>query len=154
MIPHKPVKIKHPSPIRLTHSSRRKRAFGLIFWISDYRRTADVVVMLYAVLSFEILYQGGGIGLCIWITIVIVAGRRIYKYRNTNESKIIATAFLGWCVATLVEPFTSCFLMGMFVVAYHSNSMLLEKKNKMENNDLKKWGRVHIVWKEQRYECK
>ena len=57
MIPHKPVKIKHPSPIRLTHSSRRKRAFGLIFWISDYRRTADVVVMLYAVLSFDTFAQ-------------------------------------------------------------------------------------------------
>ena len=53
MLPHKPAKIKCPSPIRLINSSRRKRAFGLIFWISDYRRTADVVVMLYAVLSLN-----------------------------------------------------------------------------------------------------
>ena len=53
MLPHKPAKIKCPSPIRLIHSSHRKRAFGLIFWISDYRRTTDVVVMLYAVLSFD-----------------------------------------------------------------------------------------------------
>ena len=55
MLPHKPAKIKYPSPIRLTHSSRQKRAFGLIFWISDYRRTADVVVMLYAMLSSELI---------------------------------------------------------------------------------------------------
>ena len=58
MLPHKPAKIKRPSLIRLTHSSRRKRAFGLIFWISDYRRTADVVVMLYAVLSLIIFLNG------------------------------------------------------------------------------------------------
>ena len=58
MLPHKPVKIKHPSPIRLTHSSHRRRAFGLIFWISDYRRTADVVVMLYAVLSLRMFLKG------------------------------------------------------------------------------------------------
>ncbi len=38
MLLYKPLKIKRPSPIRLTRSSRRKRAFGLIFWISDYRR--------------------------------------------------------------------------------------------------------------------
>ena len=49
MLLHKPLKIKRPPPIRLTHSSHRKRAFGLIFWISDYRRcrcygVCDVVV--------------------------------------------------------------------------------------------------------------
>ena len=39
MLLQKPLKIKRPSQIRLTRSSsRRKRAFGLIFWISDYRR--------------------------------------------------------------------------------------------------------------------
>ena len=38
MLLHKPLKIKRPSPIRLTRSSRRKRAFGLIFWIFNCRR--------------------------------------------------------------------------------------------------------------------
>lgn len=69
----------------------------------------------------EILYQGGMIGLGLWIAIVITAGIGLYRYRNSENSKIIATAFLGWCVATLVEPFTSCFLMGMFVIAYYGN---------------------------------
>ena len=54
MLPHEPAKIKRPSPIWLTHSSRRKRTFGRIFWIFDYRRTADFVVMLYAALSFRL----------------------------------------------------------------------------------------------------
>lgn len=69
----------------------------------------------------EVLYQNGIVGMCLWIGVIILAGRCIYQYRNTMESKIIATAFLGWCIATLVEPFTSSFLMGMFVIAYHSN---------------------------------
>ena len=69
----------------------------------------------------EILYQGGMIGLGLWIAIVITAGIGLYRYRNSENSKIIATAFLGWCVATLVEPFTTCFLMGMFVIAYYGN---------------------------------
>lgn len=69
----------------------------------------------------EQLYQGGAIGLILWVFIVIVAGRKLVKYGNTMESKIISTAFLGWCVATLVEPFTTPFLMGMFVIAYRSN---------------------------------
>ena len=47
------TKARRPSPIRLIHSSHQKRAFGLIFWISDYRRTTDVVVMLYAMLSLN-----------------------------------------------------------------------------------------------------
>ena len=58
MLQHKPAKIKCPSPIRLINFSRRKRAFGLMFWISDYRRTADVVVMLYAMLSLNRLRNG------------------------------------------------------------------------------------------------
>ncbi len=44
MLPHKFTKIKRPSPIQLTHSSCRRRVFVLICWISNYRRTADVVV--------------------------------------------------------------------------------------------------------------
>ena len=48
-------------------------------------------------------------------------GVAVYQNRNTMESKIIAIGFLGWCIATLVEPFTTPFLMGMFVIAYYSN---------------------------------
>lgn len=69
----------------------------------------------------ELLYQGGVIGLVLWVCIVLVSGQRLLKYGHTMESKIISTAFLGWCVATLVEPFTTSFLMGMFVIAYRSN---------------------------------
>ncbi len=69
----------------------------------------------------EQLYQGGVIGLMLWVIVIIVSGRKLIKYGYTMESKIISTAFLGWCVATLVEPFTTPFLMGMFVIAYRSN---------------------------------
>lgn len=69
----------------------------------------------------EQLYQGGVIGLAMWVVIIVIAGRKLMKYGYTMESKTISTAFLGWCVATLVEPFTTPFLMGMFVIAYRSN---------------------------------
>ena len=72
----------------------------------------------------ELLYQGGIINIILWTIIIAVAGKPVYQYRNTTESKIIAIGFLGWCIATLVEPFTTSFLMGMFVIAYRSNSVL------------------------------
>ena len=109
---------------------------------SQFRRAAEVHynhgIHAHNML-FEILYQGGGGGLCLWIIIVVVAGMRLYKYRNTGESKIIATAFLGWCVATLVEPFTSCFLIGMFVIAYYSNSVLGSAEDHTERRTKKTW---------------
>ncbi len=69
----------------------------------------------------EQLYLGGVIGLVLWVSIILLSGRQLMKYADTQESKIISTAFLGWCIATLVEPFTTPFLMGMFVIAYRSN---------------------------------
>ena len=69
----------------------------------------------------EQLYLGGVIGLVLWVCIILLSGRQLMKYADTQESKIISIAFLGWCIATLVEPFTTSFLMGMFVIAYRSN---------------------------------
>lgn len=81
----------------------------------------------------EIMYQGGFINLILWVLIIIISGTKINKYRYTSESKIIATAFLGWCVHTLVEPYTSAFLMGMFVIAYHSNRGIEIVMNRVNN---------------------
>lgn len=69
----------------------------------------------------EILYKGGIINLFLFAAIVIIAGKNVYRYRDTEESKIISITFLGWCLHGLVEPFMTPFLMGMFVIAYHSN---------------------------------
>lgn len=69
-------------------------------------------------LIWELLYQGGITGIVLWSSIVIISGIRVFKFRQSEDSKIIALAFLGWCVATLVEPYMSPFLMGMFVIAH------------------------------------
>lgn len=83
---------------------------------------ADMVWACHAHNQFlEIMYQGGVINLLLFLVIIIIAGRNLYKYRNTKESKIISAAFLGWCLHGLVEPFMTPFLMGMFIVAYYSN---------------------------------
>lgn len=91
---------------------------------SSFTRAAEVY-LAHGVhahnMLLEQLYQGGLVGLALWVTVIIVAGRKLMKYGYTMESKIISTAFLGWCVATLVEPFTTPFLVGMFVIAYRSN---------------------------------
>ena len=82
-------------------------------------------------LMFEILYQGGLINLALWAVIVIVAGTKLYRYRNTMKSKIIAVAFFGWCLDSLVEQYTGPFLMGMFIVAYYSNKNVHGKQKGM-----------------------
>ena len=49
MLPNKSIKVKRPySAIRLIYLAAGNGRFGLIFWISDYRRTADVFAMFYA----------------------------------------------------------------------------------------------------------
>lgn len=68
----------------------------------------------------EILYQGGITNLALFTIIIVVAGKKIYKKQYTERSKIISIAFLGWSLHALVEPLMTTFLMGMFVIAYHS----------------------------------
>lgn len=70
-------------------------------------------------LILEILYEGGLVYLVLFSMIIIISGRQL-KYKS-NESRIISIAFLGWIVATLVEPFTGAFLMGMFILSTYSN---------------------------------
>lgn len=76
----------------------------------------------------EVLYQGGIIYFLWYVAIITIAGKKLYIYRNTMDSKIISIAFLGWCMHTLVEPFISPFLVGMFIVAYYSNEEECKEK--------------------------
>ncbi len=69
----------------------------------------------------EIVYKGGIINLVLFAVIVIIAGKNVYQYRDTIESKIIATVFLGWCLNGLVEASLNPLVIGMFVIAYYSN---------------------------------
>lgn len=69
----------------------------------------------------DIMYKGGIINLVLFIAIIIIAGKNVYRYRDTVESKIIASVFLGCCINGLVEVPVSSFVMGMFVIAYYSN---------------------------------
>lgn len=74
----------------------------------------------------EILYQGGIINLALFTAIIIFAGKSVYDSKDSVESKIIATAFLGWCLQSLVEPYMSPFLMAMFVIAYYNNNKAIK----------------------------
>lgn len=72
-------------------------------------------------LLLELMYKGGIINIIFFLMIVIIAGLHIFRYKNSEESKIISIAFLGWCITDLVEAFFTPFLLAMFVVAYYSN---------------------------------
>lgn len=74
----------------------------------------------------EILHQGGIIYLILMIAIILMAGKRLNKYRNSGMVKVISIAFLGWCIHSLVEPHMTPFLMGMFVIAYHSECYIFK----------------------------
>lgn len=56
--PHiSPPKQNAHHPIRLTHPAAGNGRFGLMFWIFDCHRTADVIVMLYAGLSLNRFFE-------------------------------------------------------------------------------------------------
>lgn len=75
----------------------------------------------------EILCQGGIIYLFLMISIIVMVGRHLKKYKNNEIVKVISIAFLGWCIHSLVEPYTTAFLMGMFIIAYHSDSYIIRQ---------------------------
>lgn len=80
----------------------------------------------------EILHQGGMIYLLFWIGIIIMAGKKLWMYKDTESVKVISIAFLGWSIHSLVEPYTSAFLMGLFVIAYHCRCFQIQE-NGWEN---------------------
>lgn len=71
----------------------------------------------------EILYQGGLLYLTIFTILIIVAGKGLYRCHDEKKLRIIETAFCGWCVHCLAEPFWTPFLMGMFVIAYREGNL-------------------------------
>lgn len=78
----------------------------------------------------EILHQGGIIYLILMMIIIIMAGKRLSRYKNKEIVKVISLSFLGWCIHSLVEPQIAPFLMGMFIIAYHSECYVVEKEER------------------------
>lgn len=90
-------------------------------------------------LILETLFQGGILNLLLMIFIIVIAGKELMKYKNEKVSKIIATAFAGWCMDSYMETYTTVFLMGMFVIAYRlleSEKLMPEKIILTENEML------------------
>mgnify|MGYP002422511346 CR=1 FL=1 len=74
----------------------------------------------------EILYDGGIVYFISMIAIIVMAGKCLNRYKNSEIVKVISIAFLGWCIHGLVEPHITPFLMGMFIIAYHSECYISE----------------------------
>lgn len=68
-------------------------------------------------LVLEILHQGGIIYFALFSFIVIYAGYKLNLCKDIFVVRIVSICFLGWIVATLVEPFTTPFLIALFIVA-------------------------------------
>ena len=81
----------------------------------------------------EILYQGGLIYLALFVALVIVAGKRLYARRDTKIAQIITIGFLGWCIHTTVEPYTTPFLMGLFILANKCDLFISAAEARREN---------------------
>lgn len=74
----------------------------------------------------EVLYDGGIVYFISMIVVIAMAGKRLNRYKNSEIVKVISIAFLGWCIHGLVEPHITPFLMGMFIIAYHSECYISE----------------------------
>lgn len=75
-------------------------------------------------LILDILYQGGIVYLGFFVLLVCLCGRKMMKNRNNFVVVIITAAFGGWSVHSIVEPFITPFLMGMFIVGYYSDRII------------------------------
>lgn len=68
-------------------------------------------------LLIQFLYIGGVVYVIIFSVIVILSGKPLMNNINSGASKIISVGFLGWCIHSTVEPFSSPLLMGLFIIA-------------------------------------
>ena len=75
-------------------------------------------------LILEIIHQGGIIGILLFISLIVLSGRELLSCRDTKVINVVSIAFLGWIIATLVEPFTDLKLITLFVVAYRSSEIV------------------------------
>jgi O-antigen ligase len=75
-------------------------------------------------LILEILYQGGLIYFVLFALMICLCGRRIMKNKHSYVAVVISAAFGGWAVDSIVEPFMSPFLMGLFIVGYYSDRII------------------------------
>jgi Lipid A core - O-antigen ligase and related enzymes len=90
----------------------------------------------------EILCQGGIIYLILMLMIVGTAGKCLGRNRSSETVKVISIAFLGWCVHSLVEPYITSFLMGMFIIAYHSQSYVKVWTKGIYGENVRRQGRI------------
>ncbi|MBQ7543976.1 MAG: O-antigen ligase family protein [Synergistaceae bacterium] len=81
-------------------------------------------------LVLEILHQGGLVQLMLFALMIFTAGHRLRRIKNVRLYCAISTAFAGWIIISLVEPFMTPFLMALFVVAFRAGA--IEKV--MQNN--------------------
>lgn len=65
----------------------------------------------------QFFYIGGIFYVLLFTVIVILSGRKLMNNVDSETSKIISVGFLGWCVHSTVEPFSSPLLMGLFIIA-------------------------------------
>jgi O-antigen ligase len=84
-------------------------------------------------LILEILYQGGLIYFGLFILVICLCGRKMMRNKNTFVVVVIAAAFGGWSVHSIVEPYITPFLMGMFIVGYYCD-ILIANKNVTNHN--------------------
>jgi O-antigen ligase len=75
-------------------------------------------------LILEILYQGGVVYFGLFILLVCLCGRKMMRNKNTFVVVVIAAAFGGWSVHSIVEPYITPFLMGMFIVGYYCDILI------------------------------
>lgn len=78
----------------------------------------------------ETLYEGGIIYLILMIAIIVMSGKQLNRFKHSEIVKVISIAFLGWCIHGLVEPYSTPFLMGMFIIAYHCECYIVEKEER------------------------
>ena len=71
-------------------------------------------------LVLQILFSGGFVSLSLFALTVITSGRYLSKLVSNKLHCATCTAFAGWVIITLVEPYTKPFLMALFPVAFRA----------------------------------
>jgi O-antigen ligase len=72
----------------------------------------------------ETLYRGGLVYFTLFFSMIYLCGKKLKKNRNEFVVVVISAVFGGWSVHSVVESYTTPFLMGLFIVGYYSDRII------------------------------
>lgn len=81
----------------------------------------------------EITYQGGIFSLVLFVVILLMTSKKLYKYRQTKMSKMLSFSILLYLILMLTEVCNLTYIFLILIVSYNIDKLIIKKEVEYEN---------------------